>query len=285
MTEQICKYYVKTVFECKPKDEIFIRHENTNKMAVIIEPRFDELTEQVIYNFMHFLNPLGFNLLIITYSGHRSTIETRIPYAYMFDIGERHIYFDSSGNPNITIDSYNTIMLDPDLWRNIPTEIILIFQRDCIMFRDFQEHFLLYDYAGSNYVENSAPLFGGINGGFSIRKRSVMLECLEKITWEDIYEYRRTRKYAKCYGEEDGSSLNTRNEDVFFTHACEILCKTVPDTYTRTFLCIENDFNPQASVHHGWNKGYMSVANLISVLSSSPLFSRIPAPTLVIKNE
>ena len=280
MTNEICKYYLEHTFQNKPEDEVFIRHENSDKIAVIIEPRFEQITEQVIYNFMHFLNPLGFNLLIVTYSDNRPIIESRVPYAYMLHSGEQHIYFDSSGNPNINIDSYNMILCDPELWQIIPAETIVIFQRDCIMFREFSDHFLLYDYAGSNYLINHAPLFGGINGGFSIRKRSVMLECLEKITWEDIFEYRRTRKHAKCYGEET-PSLNSRNEDVFFTHACEILCKSVPDMYTRTFLCIENDFNPQASVHHGWNKGYMSVTNLISLLSSSPLFYKTPTPTII----
>ena len=153
-----------------------MRHENSDKIAVIIEPRIDQITEHVIYNFMHFLNPLGFNLLIITHSGHQQTIESRFPYAFMLNICDHHIFFDSSGNPNITIESYNTILFDPEFWRIVSAETVLIFQRDCIMFREFSEHFLLYDYAGSNYLVNHAPLFGGINGGFSIRKKSVMLE-------------------------------------------------------------------------------------------------------------
>jgi hypothetical protein len=159
--------------------------------------------------------------------------------------------------------------MDPELWENVPGETAIIFQRDCIMFRDFSEHFLLYDYAGSNYLSNLAPLFGGINGGFSIRKPATMLECLRTVTWEEIDEYRNTRTHF------ENIPLLNRYEDVFFTHACEILCKKVPDIYSRTFLCIENDFNPQASVHHGWNKGYIAVNNLVYMLNSSPLFSTI----------
>jgi hypothetical protein len=218
---------------------------------------------------MHFLNPLGFNLLIIGYSGYHHEIEQQYPYAFVYDIGDCHIFFDSSNKPNITIDAYNMILMDPELWRNVPGEIALIFQRDCIMFRNFSEHFLLYDYAGSNYLANLAPLYGGINGGFSIRKRDVMLECLEKITWEQIDEYRSSRPYSDCRE----NPILRRYEDVFFTHACEILCKKVPDIYHRTFLCIENDFNPLAAVHHGWNKWYISVDNLNYLLQSSPLFS------------
>jgi hypothetical protein len=228
---------------------------------------------------MHFLNPLGWNLVIIGYSGHYEMIQQKYPYAFVYEIGARHIVLDASGNPHINIESYNMIFMDPELWRNIPGEIALIFQRDCIMFRDFSEHFLLYDYAGSNYLANLAPLYGGINGGFSIRKQAVMLECLEKITWEQIDEYRENRQYSKYKGE----PILRRNEDVFFTHACEILCKTVPDIYGRTFLCIENDFNPMVAVHHGWNKGYISTDSLIFLLKSSPFFShiKIPEPTKI----
>jgi hypothetical protein len=268
-TGEISTHYLRQAFEQKPVDEIFVRHSDNKKVAIIIEPRFDEITEHVIYNFMHFLNPLGWNLLIVSYSGHRQKIEQKYPYAFAFDIGDRHIFLDENGTPNISIDSYNVIMMDPELWENVPGETAIIFQRDCIMFHDFSEHFLLYDYAGSNYLSNLAPLFGGINGGFSIRKPATMLECLQKISWKEIDEYRNTRTHF------DNKPLLNRYEDVFFTHACEILCKKVPDIYSRTFLCIENDFNPQAAIHHGWNKGYIAVNNLVYMLNSSSLFSTI----------
>jgi hypothetical protein len=139
------------------------------------------------------------------------------------------------------------------------------------MFKPFLPHFLLYDYAGSNYLYGKAPIIGGINGGFSIRKRKTMIECIEKITWEDINEYRKTHKYAT-----DNKEITYYNEDIFFTHACEILCKIVPDIFNRTFLCIENDFNPETSVHHGWNKCYARYSHISILLNNSPLFSSIP---------
>ena len=270
MTTQICEHYLKTAFENRPVSEVFVRHTDYNKTAVIVEPRLDQITEHVIYNFMHFLNPLGWNLLIVTYSGHHDIIKQKYPYALVCDIGDKHIFFDSDGIPNINIDSYNMIFMDSEFWRIIPGEIAIIFQRDCIMFREFSEHFLLYDYAGSNYLENKSPIYGGINGGFSIRKPATMIECLEKIGWDQIDEYRSSRPHSNC----KDSPIIRRNEDVFFTHACEILCKIVPDIYCRTFLCIENGFNALTAVHHGWNKGYISTDNINNLLSSSPLFSK-----------
>lgn len=278
MSATVFEYYLKYAFELKPPDETFVLHTDKKKAAVIVEPRFDAITEQVIYNFMHFLNPLGFNLVIISYSENHQSIEQKYPYAYVFDIGDGHIVLNSEGIPNITIESYNMILMDPLLWSSLPCETAVIFQRDCIMFRDFSEHFLLYDYAGSNYLSDLSPLFGGINGGFSIRKCATMLECLHNITWEEIDEYRKTRKHSKCVD----SPLTRHNEDIFFTHACEILCKTVPDIYSRTFLCIENDFNPTASVHHGWNKQYISLDQTLFLLRTSPFFSKVPEPNVIL---
>jgi uncharacterized cysteine cluster protein YcgN (CxxCxxCC family) len=225
---------------------------------------------------MHFLNPLGWNLIIIGYSGYQNIIKEKYPYATIYNISDKHIFFDSNDIPNINIKSYNTILLDKELWQTINYETILIFQRDCIMFRPFLPHFLQYDYAGSNYLYDKAPVIGGINGGFSIRKRKTMIECIEKITWEDVNEYRKNRKYSS----DNNAPIRCYNEDVFFTHACEMLCKNVPDIINRTFLCIENDFNLETSVHHGWNKNYARYYHIGILLQNSPLFSSISAPPL-----
>ena len=267
MSEELCKYYLKYAYENRSKTEYFKRH-NSTKFAVIIEPRFDKITEYVIYNFMHFLNPLEWNLIVISYAEYHTKIEEKLPYAFVYDISDRHITIDSAGIPNISIASYNAILMDPELWQMIPGENTIIFQRDCIMFRPFSEHFLLYDFAGANYHSNLSPLFGGINGGFSIRKRSSMLECLETVSWEDIAKYRQYHSITE--------ELNSNHEDVFFTHACEILHKIVPDKFSRTFLCIETDSNDSVSVHHGWNKDYILCDTLTHILTQSPLFSYIP---------
>jgi hypothetical protein len=247
----------------------FVRHAATNKIALIVEPRFDLICEAVIQNFMHFLNPLGWNLCIISYSGFHQRIVEKYEGAHVFDIADKHIVLNELGEPNINIDSYNTIMMDIELWRRLPAEHVLVFQRDCIMFNAFPPHYLEYHFAGANYYADSAPLYGGINGGFSLRKRETMVECLEKITWREIEEYRSNRKY----GAFPFNHLNKKNEDVFFTHACEILCKMVPDIFNRTFLAVETDFNPAVSVYHGWDKNFLAVDRIQPLLNSSPYFS------------
>ena len=120
-----CKEYLLRAYEEHHNSTAFIRHDKYDKLAFIIEPRFDKLTEAVIFNFMYFLNPLGWNLLIISYSGYHDTIQTQFPFAFVCDIGDKHIYFNDQGQPNITIDSYNTIMMDVELWKTLPVENII----------------------------------------------------------------------------------------------------------------------------------------------------------------
>jgi len=249
----------------------FIRNNNSTKIALIVEPRFDLICEAVIQNFMHFLNPLGWNLCIISYSGFHQRIVEKYEGAYVFDIADKHIVLNERGEPNINIESYNTILMDIELWRRLPATNVLVFQRDCIMFNVFSEHFLEYHFAGANYYANASPVYGGINGGFSLRKRETMVECLEKITWDQIEQHRINRKYSAI----PMTPLDKKNEDVFFTHACEILCKMVPDILNRTFLAVEMDFNPSTSVYHGWDKGFLTPERVQILLKSSPYFSVI----------
>jgi len=238
----------------------------TDRVAIIIDPRYDKMMEAVIRNFMFFLNPKGWNLCIGSYEGHEAAIRADFPDAVFFKINPEMIYFDPSGNPNITIESYNKILLNKTFWKTIPVEHVLLFQKDCIMYRLFPPYFFLhFDYAGANYGNNQAPLYGGINGGFSLRKRSVMLECLENITFEKI------REYAPTIPSENSDFTN---EDVFYTFACEMLQKSVPDKVHRTFLAIETDVNDNTSVFHGWNKPYHSYDHAVMLLRGSPLFSR-----------
>ena len=280
--------------------KMFVNNDRCDKFALIIEPRFHTLTEAVIFNFMHFLNPRGWNLIIASFSGYHTQIVERFPYAIVCDIADNLIHMDENGLPNISTDNYNAIMMDIRFWRSLPGNRILVFQLDCIMFRMFDERFLLYDYAGANFRNDASPIYGGINGGFSIRNRRSMIDCLEKVTWEDINEYRKSRKHWPL---SDPREITSRNEDVFFTHACEILAKNVPDIFSRTGLAMEvkleafpvfhseedriqweeqqentsksmNALNRQASVYHGWHKNHLSIIDVKCMLKSSPLFSK-----------
>jgi hypothetical protein len=262
---------------------------NSNKIAVILDPRFNSLMEAVIRNFMYFMNPLEWNLCIISYSGYENQIKSIFPNCIFMPIDEKYIYMKNNV-PNITLKSYNEIFLSTAFWKNIPGEHILIFQTDCIMFKMFPDYFLYYDYCGANYYNQGSILYGGINGGCSLRKKSTMIECIEKINWNThVVEYKinitKSLKYPdKTICIQHGNSkylypimnihITSTNEDVFFTHACEILIKNVPDIIHRSFFSIEVDANLNTCIFHGWNKNYHSNTFTIQILQQSTLFKK-----------
>lgn len=288
------------------KDKIkIIHHTNTNNVAIIIEPRINLIyTHAVIYNFIYFMNTETEKWNFIIYCNLKE-LEENIKLVFknceFKQIDENILIKDIENNTyNISIDNYNKLLMDIKFWNDIPQHYdnICIFQSDCIMFSMFNNFWLNYDYSGANYdysrivdknntsffVNNKSIFSGGINGGFSIRKRKVMIECIERITWGYIQNYRQELfnllKIDEVMTDENKNKILSpinifiKNEDIFFTHACEILRKKMPDPINRHLLAIETSFCNNTSVHHGWNKNYHSYDNAIYLLSISPLFSK-----------
>ncbi len=272
--------YKRILLETPTYKELIVNHNTqSDKLAIIIDPRYDELMESVIENFMYFMNPQGWNLMIISWKGHKKTVTTRFPNCIFIGIDDNKIYMNERGEPNISIDSYNSILLDVDFWNGLSSEYICIFQKDCIMFKMFPEYFLNYDFCGASWYTKDVSLFnGGINGGFSLRKRSAMISCIENITFDVIEEYRRNTLYNpsvifKGINRELLKLPLKKNEDVFFTYACEILHKMIPDDIHRSFLAIEAFYNPDTCVYHGWQHNYHNKEMAKLLLKKSTLFS------------
>jgi hypothetical protein len=256
----------------------------SEKTAVIVDPRYTPLMEAVIINFMYYMNKEGWNLLIISAKEHKEKIKLKFPNAKFQEIPEKYIHYNP--NPNLTITSYNKLFMSREFWINLPTKYIAIFQTDCIMYKMFEPYYeKIYAYSGANYY-NPAHIsfyYGGINGGFSIRNKEVMLECIEKITWEKINEYRVVKaqeilelnKTRETIEMQLHTILNSINEDIYFTHGCEMLLKPVPDYYHRSFLAIETDKNYEACVYHGWNKNYHTTEEAYKMLKKSSLFKEL----------
>lgn len=256
-------------------------HTNSQKMAVIVDPRYDALMKAVIHNFMHFLSPCGWNLMIFSHAIHREQIVADFPTCLFAPINDKHFIHDTY---NMSVDAYNNIFLSKSFWESIPAIHICIFQKDCIMYKMFDESiFLKYDFAGATYQHEFAEscFHSGINGGFSLRNRNTMIECLEQISWNDIITHNthiRNTPLWKKYNHTTEYTLDTRNEDVFFTNACEILHKNLPDIIMRERLAIEAIYTPQnhfiPSVYHGWNKNYHNLIVAQQILIQSPLFNK-----------
>jgi hypothetical protein len=282
-----------------------IKYENTNNVAIIIEPRINlPYVQAVIYNFIYFMNPNGWNFIIYCNLKELDNETKKLFFnCELKQLDEELIYRDyNTQTYNISIDNYNKILLDINFWKSISEryENISIFQSDCIMYTMFNDYWLNYDYAGANYdysiivdnnikktfyINNKSIFSGGINGGFSIRKRKTMIECIENISWGYIQNYRQELfnilKISEFFVDETTNNkilspinIFIKNEDIFFTHACEILRKKMPDSIHRHLLAIETSYCNNTCVYHGWNKNYHSYEKAIHLLSSSPLFSK-----------
>lgn len=281
----------------KEKNPKYIFHKNTNKIALIIDPRYDELMKSVIHNFMYYMNPHGWNGLIITHEQFQNQVTQDFPELIYCKIDDKFIYYENT-TPNISIYAYNQIMTSKELWNTIPAEYVTVFQKDCIMYKMFDDVFLKYDFSGANvYLPHTKTFFNGtINGGFSVRKKSAMLECLEKVSLEDINIYIQQMKSILSDTKENRQIMDeyddTINEDVYFTFSCEILQKITPDIFQRKKLAIEfeeelyfdiipfqNKMENQPAVYHGWNKNYHSVEVASYLLKNTELFTDDDTPT------
>ena len=90
---------------------------------------------------------------------------------------------------NLTTPEYNILFKTEKFYEYIPTEIFLIFQTDTFIIEENKElinEFLEYDYVGAPWGETYLPEYSiheynavG-NGGLSLRKKSKMLQILEK---------------------------------------------------------------------------------------------------------
>jgi len=252
-----------------------------NKMAVIIDPRYDELMEAVLLNFMHFMVPEGWLFAIISAEQHKESIQQRFPQALFMKIDNNLLYTHSltdtnkTPQPQLSIQNYNAILTSPEFWNKIPCENITIFQKDCVMYRMFSEEWSIkYAYSGARCFDtittDSSLINGIINGGFSIRNKTAMLNCIKYITWETIELYRKNNFTCHQY-----FPIEKKNEDVFFTYACEILHYPLPQLPNHKQLAIESEYFIGTSVFHGWNKtGYQLETWAREILSHSPFFSK-----------
>tara|TARA_R110000772_G_scaffold2410_4_gene8520 strand:- start:19910 stop:20593 length:684 start_codon:yes stop_codon:yes gene_type:complete len=97
---------------------------------------------------------------------------------------------------------YSRILKDSEFWNDIDEEHILVFQHDSFVLRSGIEEFLDYDYIGppwywangehqDNRYKDLTDFQKGGNGGFSLRKKSAMVNIINSnppdYEYEDMY--------------------------------------------------------------------------------------------------
>lgn len=160
--------------------------------AIIIEPRCHRALSFVLNNILTNLSD-DWNVVICHGTKNvdfvKKIIETDLKKY------ERRISLQNVGVENLDIQGYNRIVVTKEFHDYIPTEMFLVFQTDSIIIPKYAfllEAFMKYDYVGAPWAHEN-PMAGHIgNGGFSLRRKSKMLEIINKIPYqegipEDVY--------------------------------------------------------------------------------------------------
>jgi hypothetical protein len=199
--------------------------------AVIIEPRAAKqpALEFVIRNVVDNL-PTNWNVLI--FHGVENKEATTKFLESLSDTEKSRVSTKDIGLSNMDTNTYNSLMMSDRLLDAIPTELFLIIQTDsmiCSRGKGLLEEFLKYDYVGAPWGGRGWKAVG--NGGFSLRRKSVMRKLLEK-----------------C-------DRGVKNEDGFFAEGCEDAVANRPSPEEAEKFSVESIFNGQQpfGLHKAWH--------------------------------
>jgi len=157
--------------------------------AIIVEPRKHKAIEFVLKNALECLND---DWSIVLFHGNLNKDYVTNIVKHLPRIQLVHLPVN-----NLTLTEYSHLFATKSILYDYLTDLFLVFQTDSMMFVKHKEliHTFIhgdYDYVGApweirNHYNTSVCNFIG-NGGFSLRKKSKMLEIIEKIKWENINE-------------------------------------------------------------------------------------------------
>ena len=152
---------------------------NERRTAIIVEPREHKALSFVLNNFCKNLDD-NWDILIV----HGTKNENYIKNIIENDLktNGHNIKLINLGVENLTIEEYNVLLTNPKFYDYINTETFLIFQTDSMICEDYKNNineFLNYDYVGAPNKEWVG------NGGLSLRKKSKMLDIINKFKRKD----------------------------------------------------------------------------------------------------
>jgi hypothetical protein len=142
--------------------------------AVIIEPRSHPALLYVVQNALKVLE-----CNVIIYCGN---LNKEFAQRIVEQLSNPRLQLKHLNVNNFTPQEYSKFLkTNKAFYYTIPTETFLMFQTDSILFeknKHFIHRFLKYDYVGAPWTWD---LVNGVgNGGLSLRKKSKMLEIIEK---------------------------------------------------------------------------------------------------------
>jgi FkbM family methyltransferase len=221
MIDKFLKYY-------QELDITINNNISNNAVAVIIEPRNHKYLIGVIKQVMSKLGD-AWNLRIFGSDKNEANIKENIKGTYTFI----NMRIDDFVSP----DAYSLFMQSKQFWDKIAEQHVIIFQTDSFILSNKYGIPLQYGFIGApylygghdnsgNFIDITTPVKGGfnINGGFSYRNKQIMLDCTNKVTNNDIINYRK----------QHGLNIDFFTdrliipEDVFFMNAMALLKYPLP---------------------------------------------------------
>ena len=197
-------------------------------------------------------------------------------------------HYSQLSTNNLTPEQYNILFTNIAFWNSISEENILIFQTDSFIMNkiDNLDKYLQFPFIGGLYhyytttqikeaypnqiaglkdwsnkisdihLCNSPKQDFSINGGFSFRKKSAMIKCLQNIETHHIKEYRKKNNMDTALFE----TPNNVGEDTYFQHSLELLDYKLPSLEDCNNFCnnlVYPKFNKNAFAIHNVKKRHV----------------------------
>lgn len=230
-----------------------LKNKKNNKVAVIVEPRDHPLLESVIRNITYHLN--DFNLHVFCSNQNSDRIED---FLFGWEYRKTILPYD-----DLNARTYSELLMSSWFWNQIEQENILIFQTDSFILNINEDQnfnmFLEYPFVGAPFITDVnylTPKGVILNGGFSLRHRSAMLDCINKITINDVNNYRLKNGKDAFHFTKD--NVIYMPEDVYYCHALEILGYNLPSIGTAKKLVIEDISDNYPIAIHGFQYGFFN---------------------------
>ena len=218
--------------------------------AVLVEPRCHPALRWVLRNFLDNLSA-EWKILVFHGTANREVLHgilESLPRDRFLEPIELEV-------ENLTPQAYNALLMSPDFYRVIPTELHLIFQVDSLLFaehRHFLSLFLSYDYVGAPWKNGWVG-----NGGLSLRRTAKMIEVCERVTpadtLQDIFAQSLEGRIAPPLPPHEWAQLqqgcmenleeisSEMNEDMYFCYQRTLPLKKPPAS-TAQYFSVESVF-------------------------------------------
>ncbi len=193
------------------------------EIAVMVEPRLHQYLKPVIDNMLRNLDD---NIPIQIF--HSSLNEKFLNENYKELIENKRILLTLLDKTNLTIPEYNQLLTSKKFWNEINKENILIFQTDSCLLRHINT-FDFTPYLEYGFIGAPCHREPWQNGGFSLRKKSLMLDAI---------------KHNK--------RIVSYNEDKFFSVIMKNICKPAPFALGNAFSVEQHYHENPLGIHKPW---------------------------------